>query len=339
MAAGKGVGIKAVAAHAGVSVGTVSHVLNHPDTVRASTRERVEAAMAELGFVRNSAAGALRAGRSTAIGLVVLDIGNPFFTEVARGAQEAATAAGHTLLLCSSDESLEQQEAHLRFLEEQRVAGVLLSPVLGRSPRSGQLVERGTPLVSVDAPGRRGACSVDVDDHAGGLLAGEHLMDQGARRITWVTGPASIRQTAERGRGLREAVADTRARLQVVEIPALRGDAGLAAVREVLKTRPDAVVCANDVVALGVLRGLLEAGVDVPGDVALVGYDDIEFAATAAVPLTSVRQPARELGRTAAELLLDELLAPEAHRHRQRTFTPELVVRRSSAVRQDSPPG
>jgi LacI family transcriptional regulator len=336
VAAGKRVGIKAVAARAGVSVGTVSHVLNHPDTVRASTRERVEAAMVELGFVRNSAAGALRAGRSTAIGLVVLDIGNPFFTEVARGAQEAATAAGHTLLLCSSDESLEQQEAHLRFLEEQRVAGVLLSPVLGLSPRSGQLVERGTPLVTVDAPGRPGACSVAGDDRAGGRLAGQHLLELGARRITWVTGPASIRQTTERGLGLHEAVTGTKAGLQVLEIPVLRGEAGLAAVPEVLKTRPDAIVCANDVVALGVLRGLLEAGVDVPGDVALVGYDDIEFAATAAVPLTSVRQPARDLGRTATQFLLEELLTPATHTHRQAIFVPELVVRRSSEVRLSS---
>lgn len=324
------VGIKGVASHAGVSVGTVSHVLNHPDRVRPSTRERVEAAMAELGFVRNSAAGVLRAGRSAALGLVVLDIGNPFFTEVFRGAQEGVSEQGYTLLLCSSDESLEQQESHLRFLEEQRVAGVLLSPVLGRSARSTALVERGTPLVCVDAPGRRGSCSVDVDDMAGGRLAGEHLLSRAARRITWVTGPASLRQTTERGRGLQAALVGSRARLSRVTLPALRGDAGYAAVPEILRTRPDAVVCANDVVALGVLRGLLEAAVDVPGDIALVGYDDIEFAATAAVPLTSVRQPARDIGRAAAAMLVEELLDPESHRHRQQTFAPELVLRRSS---------
>ena len=161
-------------------------------------------------------------------------------------------------------------------------------------------------------------------------MAGKHLLELGARNITWVTGPVNIRQTAERGRGLVEAVEGTGVRLQVAEIPALRGDAGLAAVPEVLRNRPDAIVCANDVVALGVLRGLLEANVDVPDDVALVGYDDIEFAATAAVPLTSVRQPARELGRTAAELLIDELLAPHAHQHQRQTFTPELIVRRST---------
>jgi LacI family transcriptional regulator len=305
-------------------------VLNHPDRVRPSTRERVEGAMAELGFVRNSAAGILRAGRSAALGLVVLDIGNPFFTEVARGAQEAASEQGYTLLLCSSDESLDLQEAHLRFLEEQRVAGVLLSPVLGRSVRSKELVERGTPLVCVDAPGRRGSCSVDVDDEAGGRVAGEHLIARGARRITWVTGLASIRQTGERGRGLEKALAGSSARLSCVTLPALRGDAGYAAVPEILRTRPDAIACANDVVALGVLRGLLEAEVDVPCDIAVVGYDDIEFAAIAAVPLTSLRQPARDIGRAAASMLLDELLDPQAHRHRQQTFIPELVTRRSS---------
>jgi len=327
-------GIKAVASHAGVSVGTVSNVLNRPESVSATTRTRVEAAMSELGFVRNSAAGALRAGRSSALGLVVLDIGNPFFTELARGVEEEAAARGYGLLLCSSDEEPDRQEAHLRFLEEMRVGGVLLSPVAGDSRRAKQLRERGTPVVTVDATGRRGTCSVSVDDRRGGALAATHLLDTGRRRIAWVTGPSGIRQTAERAEGIDEAVTTAGLNpstvVRTVTLPALQGAAGHAAVADILATRPDAVVCANDVVALGVLRGLLEAGVDVPDDVALVGYDDIEFAATAAVPLTSVRQPARDLGRTAASLLLEELTEPEAHRHRQPVFTPELVVRRSS---------
>lgn len=327
-------GIKAVAAHAGVSVGTVSNVLNRPDAVGAATRARVESAMAELGFVRNSAAGALRIGRSRALGLVVLDIGNPFFTEVARGAEDEVAASGYGLLLCSSHEEPDRQEAHLRFFEEMRVGGVLLSPVAGDSHRAKQLRERGTPVVAVDATGARGTCSVSADDRRGGALATAHLLETGRRRITWVTGPEGIRQAADRAKGVDDAVResglDPAAVVRTVTLPALQGAAGYAATADILATCPDAVFCANDVVALGVLRGLLEAGVDVPGDVALVGYDDIEFVATAAVPLTSMRQPARELGRAAAALLLEELITPETHRHRQVVFTPELVVRRSS---------
>lgn len=324
-------GIKAVAARAGVSVGTVSNVLNRPDAVSEATRARVEAAMAELSFVRNSAAGALRRGRSAALGLVVLDIGNPFFTELARGVDDEIRPKGYGLLLCSSDESASRQEAHLRFLEEMRVGGVLLSPVAGHSRQSKQLRERGTPVVSVDASGGRGTCSVSVDDRRGGEIAGSHLLAAGRRRIAWVTGPTGIRQTAERAAGLDDAVRMAGVGVvRTVVLPALRGAAGHDAVPEILRCRPDAVLCANDVVALGVLRGLLAAGVDVPGDIALVGYDDIEFAATAAVPLTSVRQPARALGRSAAALLLEELTAPDSHRHQQVLYTPELVIRAST---------
>jgi LacI family transcriptional regulator len=322
-------GIKAVAARAGVSVGTVSNVLNRPDQVSEATRERVAAAIADVGFVRNSAAGALRVGRSAALGLVVLDLGNPFFTEVARGVEQVATEQGLTLLHTSSDEDPARQEAHLRFLEEHRVAGVLLSPVSARSPQVTLLRDRGTPVVLLDAPARRGMCSVTVDHHRGGVLAGEHLVATGRRRIAWVTGPPGIRQTAERAQGLAEAAGGS-ARVCEVALPALRGDAAHAAVDEVLATRPDAVLCANDVVALGVLRGLLERGIRVPKDVALVGYDDIEFAATAAVPLTSVRQPALEIGRAAAELLVEEIEGTSGHRHRVVRFAPGLVVRASS---------
>lgn len=323
-------GIKAVAARAGVSVGTVSNVLNRPDRVSEQSRRRVRTAMDELGFVRNSSASALRAGRSRSLGLVVLDIGNPFFTDVARGVEQVADERGMAVLLCSSDGSLERQDRHLQFLEEQRVDGLLITPVGTDALRLAQLRERGTPVVLLDEPGADGHCSAAVDDRRGGELAGRHLLESGRRRIVYVTGPETIRQCVDRGLGVQAATgARSRVRLRSVRIDALRGQAGHAVVPDVLAERPDAVFCANDVVALGVLRGLLEAGVRVPDDIALVGYDDIEFAATAAVPLSSIRQPALELGRTAATLL-DSCGGPE-HRHENVVFQPELVVRRSSA--------
>jgi LacI family transcriptional regulator len=317
-------GIKAVAERALVSVGTVSNVLNRPDQVAAPTRAKVEAAMRELGFVRNSSAGSLRAGRSHALGLVVLDIGNPFFTDVARGVEQAAAEQGYAVLLCNSDGSPARQATHLRFLEEHRVDGVLLTPADSDLDRVRELEARGTSVVLVDEAAQPDRCSAAVDDVRGGRLVGEHLLSLGRERVAYVTGPDSIRQCADRGRGLEE----TGLRVRRVEIDALTGAAGYAAATRL--TRADAVFCANDVVALGVLRALLERGVRVPDDVALVGYDDIEFAATAAVPLTSIRQPALQLGRTAATMLLEEISAAAEHAHQQVLFTPELVTRRST---------
>jgi LacI family transcriptional regulator len=328
-------GIKAVAAHAGVSVGTVSNVLNRPDQVAAATRSKVEKAMRELGFVRNRSAGALKAGRSQSVGLVVLDIGNPFFTEVARGVEQAASERGYAVLLCNSDESRGRQDTHLTFLEEQRVGGVLVTPVDADLGHIEQLRSRGTPVVLLDEPGQDGRCSVAVDDVRGGEVAGEHLLGLQRTRIAYVTGPDTIRQCVDRGIGLERAVAaaglDPASVVRRVEVPALNGEEGHKAVDHILADGwPDAVFCANDVVALGVLRGLLEAGVSVPDDVSLVGYDDIEFAATSAVPLTSVRQPALQIGRTAAALLLEEIEQPDGHAHQQVMFRPELAARRST---------
>jgi LacI family transcriptional regulator len=325
-------GIKAVAERAGVSVGTVSNVLNRPSQVSERTRARVLSAIDELGFVRHSSASQLRAGRSTALGLVVLDIGNPFFTDVARGVEQVASEHGVAVLLCNADGSVDRQDRHLQFLEEQRVGGVLITPVDGDRRRLDQLRDRGTPVVLVDEPSGPTHCSVAVDDRRGGALAGEHLLTGGRRAIVYVTGPPSIRQCVDRGSGLQDAVRDAgrRRSVQSVGVAHLTGQAGYGAAAEVLRKRPDGVFCANDVVALGLLRGLLEAGVRVPEDVAVVGYDDIEFAAIAAVPLSSVRQPARQIGNTAAGLLLAERAAGEDHIHTNVVFQPELVVRRSS---------
>ncbi|MDX6200172.1 MAG: LacI family transcriptional regulator [Actinomycetota bacterium] len=324
-------GIKAVAARAGVSVGTVSNVLNRPTQVSESTRARVLAAIDELGFVRHSSASQLRAGRSHTVGLVVLDIGNPFFTDLARGLEAEAAEHALSVLLFSSDGSAERQRRQLRFLEEQRVEGVLITPVGDEGSDLVRLQDRGTRVVMVDAVGAGRHCSVRVDDNLGGSLAGSHLIHAGRRRITYVTASYAVRQCRDRGTGLTAAIASSGARApRQVEVPTLTGSAGYEATARVLAQRPDAVFCANDIVALGLLRGLLEAGARVPDDIALVGYDDIEFAATAAVPLSSVRQPAGQLGRTAAALLVGEFADGGSHVHEDVVFSPELVTRASS---------
>src|SRR6266545_2086893 len=278
--------IKEVARHARVSIGTVSNVLNRPDAVSPTTRQRVLDAITELGYVRNDSARQLRAGRSRSIALVVLDLANPFFTDVMRGVEAVADEQGVMVMVCNSGESAARERRHLDLLEEQRVQGVLITPVNdGRDSR--------------------------------------------------------IEQVADRHEGVAAALGEAagRPRLRVVSTPSLTVAAGRRAAGELadlrVRDRPTAVFCANDLLALGVLQEMTRRGVRVPEDIAIVGYDDIEFAAAAAVPLSSVRQPREQLGRTAAQLLLEEVADTDRHQHRHVVFEPELVIRRSSAGGED----
>ena len=176
------VSIRDVALRAGVSNGTVSNVLNRPERVATPTRQRVEAAIAELGFVRNESARQLRAGRSRAIAYVVLDAGNPFFTDVARGVEHAAREAGLAVYLCNSDEDAGRERDYLELLHEQRVQGILITPVEQDNEYAAELLRSGTPVVLVDRGAQDAAqCSVAVDDVLGGELAVTHLIEAGPR--------------------------------------------------------------------------------------------------------------------------------------------------------------
>jgi LacI family transcriptional regulator len=333
------VSIREVASRAGVSVGTVSNVLNRPEIVAPTTRARVQRAITELGFVPNESARQLRRGRGRVLGLVVLDVANPFFTDVARGVDEATSSAGMAVIFCNSDGDPTREAGYLDLLEEQRVQGVLITPIDDANERLIRLRERGILVILLDRLARRSdLCSVSVDDELGGELAVRHLLESGHRRIAFVGGPARLEQVRDRHRGasraVREAGLDEQETLRHVETPATTVPAGRDAAERILGTprarRPTAVFCANDLLALGVLQVLTRQRVQVPADMALVGYDDIDFAAAAAVPLSSVRQPRQRLGYAAAELLMDEANNPDTHQHRQVVFEPELVVRESS---------
>ncbi len=334
------VSVRDVAAAASVSVGTVSNVLNRPEKVAPDTVARVMAAIDELGFVRNDAARQLRAGRSRSIGLVVLDVRNPFFTEVARGAEDRAAEDSMTILLGNSDENVDRERAYLDLFEEQRVHGVLISPLGDDETRLQRLRGRDTPVVLVDRVSEdRTLSSVSVDDVVGGELAVRHLLETGRRRIAFVGGPMGIRQVADRVEGARRAVeAEPDATLEVIEtesLTVLEGRAAGEAIRErAAGERPDAVFAANDLLAMGVLQALNMLGsVRVPDDVALIGYDDIDFASAAVVPLSSIRQPASLIGYTAVDLLLKEAASGEGFTAEQVVFQPELVVRDSTRRR------
>lgn len=329
--------VKDVAAAAGVSLGTVSNVLNRPDRVSPETRERVLKAMADLGFVRNESARQLRAGSSRTLAYVMLDASNPFFTDVASGIDAAAEAVDLSLVLCNSRNSGARELSHLALLEQQRVQGILVTPVDPESPALDEVARRGTPVVVVDRTRSDQAfCSVAVDDVLGGRLAIEHLVDRGHGRVAFVGGPNHLGQVRDRRQGAREAWAsagrsdDAFVAIETAAMTVAEGrEAGARLAGIPARRRPTAAFCANDLLALGLLQHAISSGLRVPAELAIVGYDDIEFAAAAAVPLTSVRQPRQLLGRTAAELVLDEASNPE-HTHRQVLFTPELVARAST---------
>lgn len=336
----RSVSIKDVAYHASVAVGTVSNVLNYPDRVSQRTKERVLRAIDELGFVRNDAARQLRAGHSRTIGLIVLDVGNPFFTSVVRAAEDAAALRGSAVLLGDSGHNASRESNYIDLFQEQRVQGLLISPVGDVTERLDLLRGRGIPTVLVDRLADEDKySSVSVDDDAGGYLAARHLLDTGRRRLAFVGGPTSIRQVADRLQGARRAVKEEPdATLEVLDSDGQTVLAGRS-VGNMLVERgrgdlPDGIFCANDLLALGVMQSLtMTHTLKIPEDIALIGYDDIDFAVSAVVPLSSIRQPTEALGRTAIELLAAELESNNP-RHRAVIFTPELVVRQSTGPAQ-----
>lgn len=317
-------------------MGTVSNVLNHPEKVLPETVAKVQEAIQTLGFIRNDAARQLRAGSSMTVGLVVMDVRNPFFTDVARATEDQAAEAGLSILLGDSDQSSAREGAYLDLFEQQRVHGVLVSPVGDIAPRLVRLRQRGIPVVLVDRNSAdKTFSSVSVDDFAGGRLAVEHLISCGRKRIAFLACSFDIRQVADRFAGARAAVAaHPGVTLEVIEIDSLTVIAGRfageAIIRRRPEERPDGIFTVNDLIAVGVLQALVMRGkVRVPEDVALVGYDDIDFAATAVVPLTSIRRPSSLIGQTAMQILLEEAGQTDPQ-PRQVVFQPELVIREST---------
>lgn len=327
--------VRDVAARAGVSPATVSNALNHPERVSENTRLRVQEAIQELGYVRNDAARQLRQRQNRAVGMIVLDVANPFFTDLAQAAEGSLSELQRPLLLGNSAQDSFREQTHLRLFEEQRVSGILISPVGAVLSRLRRIKEHGTAVVIVDRKsGADEFSSVSVDDELGGRLAAEHLIQQGRRRIVVIGGPGSIRQVAHRLAGAELAAEEhDGASVEFHDTGAMDIGSGRAATRKLLSRpvgeRPDAIFATNDLVALGALQELARAGVSVPDDVALIGYDDIEFAASATVPISSVRQPAADMGRRAADLLVSAIEDPEAPVEHP-AFTPSLVAREST---------
>ena len=327
--------LRDIAKHAGVSVGTASNVLNRPGLVAPETVKRVQQVMEELGYVPNGYVKQMSVGHSRTLGLVVPNVFNPFFAEVARGVEDAAAKKNYAVFICNTDESREREERFMGVLVEQLVKGVLITPTSMKPGHIKTLKERGISVGLLSAPGKSSSeCSVTVNDVFGAEIAIEHLVELGHQHIAWICGPDSIPQVIDRTKGVAIAAKHHKIQVDTVRSPSMKFDGGVQAAEEILamNPRPTGIFCANDLLALGVMRTLLAAGVKIPEDISLIGYDDIEFALTAPVPLSSIIQPAYQLGYTATQLLLSECDSIETHAHQDVRFQPELIARASTAA-------
>ncbi|WP_404429606.1 LacI family transcriptional regulator [Microbacterium lacus] len=324
-----------VAVHAGVAIGTVSNTLNNPEKVSERTRRRVLASIAELGFVRNDAARSLAAGTSTAVGLVVADLGNSFFVDIARGAEAVMRRHGMNVLIVNSDVDPVSEVRNLQLFEQARVAGIILAPLDTQLVRSQRLPAKTTPTVLVNYESPSHAYDgVVVNERHGGALAARHLLDRGRRRLLFAGGPMFLGAVKNRYEGAKEVVdATPDASIELIETRGVNIRHGRQIADQIRAQgagRYDGVVAAADLLAIGLIQTLSDVpGFRVPEDIAVTGYDNNHFASESAIPISTVSQPGEEMGSAAAELLLDRIANPDSTR-RTVILEPHLIPRRST---------
>jgi len=328
--------MKRIAAELGVSITTVSKVLNNRDDIGHATRARVLAKVAELGYQPNAVARSLTLRRTHTLGVVIPDLMHSFFVEIVAGLEAAASARGYGLLLCSSNEDAGKERQELDMLRQRQVDGIVLGSAnaAGNTDLLQQLTSLGIGLVMIDRDDHPDVrCDrVLTNDEEVGRLATAHLIDQGRRAIAHIAGP-SIVHAKRRADGYRAALRrrDIKIRHEWIVRGGFKEADGYKAMKKLLAMRPrvDAVFAANDPAAIGAMKAIWDAGLNVPDDVAIVGAGDITFGDLLRVPLTTVSWSREDQGRAAAELLLDRLGEPAAKPQRL-VIPPHLVVRRSS---------
>ncbi len=303
-----------VAKRAQVSIATVSRVINHSDKVVEKTRVAVQKAMDELGYQPNRVARRLRqkGGRRHLLGLILPDIQNPFFAEIARGVEDVAYANQFAMILCISDENPTKEAFYLNVMQAESVDGVILPPIAERDAAVLKLAQSGMPIVTVDRT-LHGASidTVEVDNFQGAYEAVEHLIKLGHKRIALIAGRANLSTSRDRRRGYEEALAAAKlpVRPEYIRVGDNKQASGRGLADELLSLnpRPTALFVSNNLMAVGALEAIHMKKLKVPQEVALIGFDDLPWAEALDPPLTVVRQPAYEVGRAAAEMLLKRL--------------------------------
>lgn len=326
-----------VAKRAGLSVASVSRVLNDSKPVSSKTRDRVMRAASALDYSIDRRARALRRQKSGTIGLVVSDAENPFFAQILHAIEEVAYTSKHDLFFCNSNEDPERERLHLLSMHAQRIDGIILLPVGADVSSLPAFLGRDTPLVCLDRrlPGANFDLAI-LDNFAGSELAVRHLVEAGHERIGIVTAHDQT-VTVERISGFRDALAASGLDVRPEYVRRgtdAREQSGYAQSTALLdlKTPPTAIFATNPLLALGALRALRDRGLRVPHDVSLIGFDDPLYAGLLDPPLTTIAQPTTELGRRAAELLLDRVVRGYVGEPRNIILPPKLEIRASVAA-------
>ncbi|MBC7099315.1 LacI family DNA-binding transcriptional regulator [Candidatus Bipolaricaulota bacterium] len=314
---------------------TVSHVINGTRPVSPETAAKVWQAIRELDYHPNAVARSLRTRTTHVIGVVVSDITNPFFATLVRGAEDAAIAAGYSLIVCNSDEDPDKENLYVDMLRRRRMDGLLIAPVRdGGSPAIKALARRGMPFVFIDRRARDIRADAVLSDNVGGArMATQHLVERGHERIGIVLGIPGATTTEERYAGYRRALEEAGipedGRLVAYGEYRVRG--GMRCAQEFLELNdpPTAIFSTNNLMTLGVLKALFSRRIRVPEEMAVVGFDDLEWAEMAHPPLTVVTQRPYEIGHRAAELLLERLGGYQGEPREVRVPV-ELIVRGSA---------
>ncbi|MBV6289330.1 LacI family DNA-binding transcriptional regulator [Pseudomonas aegrilactucae] len=331
--------IKDVAALAGISYTTVSHVLNKTRPVSEPVRRKVEAAIAELDYVPSAVARSLKARCTATIGLLVPNSVNPYFAELARGIEDGCERNGYCVILCNSDDDPRKQRSYLRVLLEKRIDGLIVASVGEDADLLDSLASVRTPMVIVDrALDGVEADLVRIDHEQGAYLATRHLLELGHQDIACINGPAHTSVAKMRLGGFLRALDEAGVTLRegwVVESDFTSLGGYGAAAQLLAHDRPTAIFAANDMIGMGVLRAAAERNIGVPSELSVIGFDDIQMSQYVYPALTTVGQSIRELGEMAADLLLRRIGEPARSAVEQRIVAPNIVLRESTGPRPD----
>lgn len=329
--------IKDVARQAGVSITTVSHVINDTRYVSDALRTKVLLAMEDLHYRPNVLARGLRRGETKTIGLIVPDNSNPFFAEVARIIEDIGFQNGYSVILCNSDGDLEKEKAYVNVLVAKQVDGVIFIAAGGQQEHLRLLSQQAMPVVVADRDVRSPLADVVlVDNEQGGYDAAHYLIRQGHRSIACITGPSDLTPSAERVGGYRQAIleAGLDARKDFIVAGDFRSEGGERATQALLGLDhpPTAIFACNDLMAIGALHALRKAGRQVPGDVSVIGFDDIPLSSMVSPALTTVAQPLSELATLSAQLLISRIQNGQEDNPAKRiVLETRLVIRDSCA--------
>ncbi len=329
--------MKDVAREAGVSINTVSRALNGKPDVNEDTKKRILEIADRLNYVPNFLAKGLVTKKTKTIGVIVSDNANPFFARIIKGIEDYARSRGYSIILCNTDERYEREEEVVRLFREKRVDGLLITPIPSPKKRTDilELKELGVPFVLLNRHIEQTMTDYVINDNVyGAYLAVSHLVKLGHKRIGHISGPSQISSVRGRLEGYKKALFKNNIEFDnsLVKESNLKMEDGYRLMKEFLEleNRPTAVFAYSDLLAIGVLKALKEAKLKVPKDIALVGYDDIEFSSLLEIPLTTVHQPRYRIGEEGAKILINRIEKKDSEGFQQIVLKPELVIRESA---------